>query len=163
MHIGVIDIPYSNAEQPEKVPQAKKGKANKPIKPKNEAATKTTGDIAEILEDKYGVMQAFVDVKLSKIAESLEESLAGALETVMMGGRPPANPFASAESKVSQMFKDFLGTGEVEHVGIEGTPTQAALDGVNHRLKHPYAKGNPRRPSFIDTSLYQQSATVWIE
>ncbi|CDY79475.1 hypothetical protein BGLT_02256 [Caballeronia glathei] len=161
LNLGVIDIPYSNAPPAEKVPQAKKGKANKPLKPKSSGGTKTTGDVAEILEDKYGIMDTFAYVQLPDIAKALEESIAGSLETLLMGGMPSANPFASAESKITAMFKQFLATGAIEHMGIEGVPTQAALNGVNHRLKHPYAKGNPRRESFIDTGLYQSHFLAW--
>lgn len=162
LHLGVVDVPYANEAQPEKVPQAKKGKANKPVKPKTASGTQTTGDVAEILEAKYGVMDTFAFARLPDIAKELEKSIAGSLETLMMGGRPDANPFRSAESAIAAMFKQFLATADIEHMGVEGVPTQAALDGVNHRLKHPYAKGNPRRPSFIDTGLYSQSFVCWV-
>lgn len=162
LNLGVIDVPYANAAQPEKVPQAKKGKANKPVKPKSPGGTQTTGDVAEILEAKYGVMDTFAFAMLPDIAKDLEESLAGALETVMMGGAPSGNPFASAQSAITARFKNFLATGAIEHMGIEGVPTQAALDGVNHRLKHPYAKSNPRRESFVDTGMYQSHFLAWV-
>jgi hypothetical protein len=160
LHLGVIDQPYNEYKPPKKIRQAKKGKANKPIQ-KSDAATKTTGDVAEILEEKYGILDTFAEVKLPKIAQALEESIAGELETLMMGGRPAGNPFASAESSITTLMKSFISSGEAEHVGITGTPTQAALNGVNHRLKHPYAKANPRRPSFMDTTLYWQSLIAW--
>jgi hypothetical protein len=162
LNLGVIVVPYANEAQPEKIPQAKKGKANKPVKPKSASGTQTTGDVAEILEAKYGVMDTFAFAMLPDIAKDLEESLAGALETLMMGGQPSANPFASAESAITARFKNFLATGAIEHMGIEGVPTQAALDGVNHRLKHPYAKSNPRRESFIDTGMYQSHFIAWM-
>lgn len=162
LHLGVIDQPYNEFKQPEKIRKAKKGKANKPLPSKSDAATKTTGDVAEILEEKYGILDKFVEVKLPKIAQALEESIAGELETLMMGGRPAGNPFANAESAITTMMKSFISSGEAEHVGIQGTPTQAALNGVNHRLAHPYAKGNERRPSFMDTTMYWQSLIAWL-
>lgn len=162
LFLGVIDVPYANEAHAEKVPQARKGKANKPLKPKSSAATKTTGDVAEILEAKYGIMDTFAFAQLPDIAKELENSLAGALETLIMGGAPSANPFASAETAITAMFKQFLATGAIEHMGIEGVPTQAALDGVNHRLKHPYAKSNPRRESFVDTGAYSAHFLAWV-
>ncbi|WP_051377032.1 hypothetical protein [Paraburkholderia dilworthii] len=162
LHLGIIDIPYQDRATDEKVPKAKKGKANKPIKPKSDAATKTTGDIAEILEEKYHIMDTFAFARLPDIAKELEESIAGSLETMMMGGQPSPNPFASAESAITAMFKQFIFTQQVESMGIAGVPTQAALDGVNHRLKHPYAKGNPRRPSFVDTGMYMANFVAWM-
>ena len=163
LHLGVIDQAYANAPIETNVPQAKKGKLNKPIKPKVKSGEQTTGDVAEWLEDKYHIMQTFADAKLDKIAANLEDALAGSLESMMMGAPPPGNPFAGGESKIEAMFKDFILTQEVEQMGILGVPTQAALDGVNHRLKHPYAKGNPRRPSFVDTSLFVQSFKCWVD
>lgn len=163
LHLGVLDIPYSNYQAPQKVPKAKKGKQNKPIKPKSDAATKTTGEIAEILEDKYGVLDTFVYARLPDIAAALEESIAGELETLLMGGRPGGNPFQSAESSITAMMKKFISAQEIEHMGIEGVPTKAALTGVNHRLNHPYAKKNGRRPSFMDTTLYWQSLRAWFK
>lgn len=163
LRLGVIDVPYANEAQHEKIPQAEKGKANKPLKPKTEGGTQTTGDVAEILEAKYHIMDTFAFARLPDIAKELEQSIAGSLETLMMGGHPNSNPFKSAESAITAMFKQFLATADIEHMGIEGVPTQAAKNGVNHRLKHPYAKSNPRRASFIDTGLYSQSFVAWIE
>jgi hypothetical protein len=157
IHLGVIDIPY--VHPPSKVPQAKKGKKG-PVKQKVQSGTQTTGDVAGWLEKKYGVMQAFVDMQLPAIAVELEESLAGALENLMMGAPVGNGPFVTAESNIAQMFKTFLAEGEIEHASVPGVPTQAALKGINHRLG--INRGAPR-PSFIDTGLYQQSFIAWIE
>lgn len=162
LHLGVVNIPYSAHEHAEKVPQAKKGKANKPKK-SSSAGTKTTGDVAEILEEKYGILDTFAFARMPDIAKALEESIAGELETLMMGGRPAGNPFVGAESAISTMMKQFVSSRQIEHMGVEGVPTQAALDGVNHRLKHPYAKGNPRRPSFMDTHLMVNNYVAWFD
>lgn len=160
LHFGVIDIPYVQPPTQKKVAKAKRGKNNKPVKQSTQSGTQTTGDVAGWLEKKYGVMQAFVDMQLPAIAAELENSMAGALESMMMGAPPSGKPFASAESNIAQMFKTFLAEGEIEHSGISGVPTAAALRGVNHRLK--VNRGSPR-PSFIDTGLYQQSFIAWIE
>jgi hypothetical protein len=163
LHLGIVDVPYANRAEDKKVPQAKKGKANKPIEQKTASGMQTTGDVAEILEKKYDIMQTFADAKLPQIAEELEDSIAGELESLIMGGRPSGNPFQKAESAIGTMFKNFILTQEVEGANISGVPTQAALDGVNHRLKHPYAKKNSRRPSFIDTGMYVSHFQAWIE
>jgi hypothetical protein len=163
LHLGVLDVPYSIYEQAEKTPKAKKGKANKPIKPKSNAATKTIGDVAEILEEKYGVLDTFAFARLPDIAHELEESIAGELENLLMGAPPSGNPFNGAESAITTMMKKFISSQAIEHMGVDGVPTQAALSGVNHRLKHPYAKANERRPSFMDTTLYWQHLIAWID
>lgn len=156
--MGVLDIPYANKARA--VPQAKKGKKVRPLK--REAGTQTTGDVAEFLEEKYGVMATFADVMRPGIEATIEEALAKTLES-LMAGVSADNPFKQAQSDIEKMFKDFIFTGEAEHVGIKGVPTQAALRGVDHRKKHPYAKSNSRRPSFLDTGIYMANFKALID
>jgi hypothetical protein len=139
-------LPYANA------PRAKGSKAS--------TGTQTTGDVAEWLEEEYHVMEVFYELHKEQIASSLERSVTVAFEG-LLSGRAVA-PFASAESKIASMFRKMLDSGELEGLGYPGVPTQAALRGVNHRLKHPYAKRGPR-PSFIDTGLYQLSMRAWVD
>ena len=159
LHLGVVDIPYAQA------PKKLRRKAGK-------TPNETTGDVAEILEDKYGVMEKFFEHNEQFIADQLENSVAGALETMLMSkgqgltdiiGAGLSRTFEEGAGEIKEKFTSFLETREVEALGIGGVPTKAALKGVNHRLKHPYASSNPRRPSFIDTSLYQQSFKCWVD
>lgn len=152
LHLGVVDVPY--AHNPELKPKQRK---------KRSASTMTTGDVADILEAKYHVMRIFFETHKADIAKDLESSLEGALENLLLGAPLGANAFAAAEGDVEKRFKDFLTNREMEGLGYPGVPTQAALDGVNHRLKHPYRKSNPRRPSFVDTGLYENSFRAWVD
>lgn len=166
LHLGVVDIPYA-VQVPEGarrvVHRVTKGGA---VSTHTAAPTggETTGDVAQILEERYHVMELFYEeVGADKIAEALAHSARGALESLMMGA-PPENISltAEAEGEIEGAFKLFLDQRELDHVG-PGVPTAAALKGVNHRLKHPYAKDNPERPSFIDTGTYQTSFKAWVE
>lgn len=139
LHLGVTDLPYAND-------------------PKGT----TTGDVAEILEGKYGVIQSWYDHREQWVADTMAEGMSGALESLLMGAPPTLDPFGSSMSKGEQNFREFLDSSEVESYGIQGVPTQAALKGVNHRMKHPYAK-RARRPSFLDTGLYQSSYKMWVD
>lgn len=141
LHLGVVVQPYRSKTR--------------------KSGALTTGDVARILEDKYGLFSVFYRVKAPRVAKALESSMAGALEALIMGQH--VNPFGRATQAIDQMYRDFINSREAERVGIPGTPTQAALKGVNHRLKHPYAKGNPRRPSFRDTGLLSASFKSWID
>lgn len=145
LHLGVIDLPYSN------VVVRKKGKT----------PNATTGDVADILEAKYHVMEHFSELHGDDIALFMADALAGSLETLAMGG-PAGDPFATAAGQTESLFKTFLATKTLERYGYPGVPTKAALKGVNHRFKHPYAKRDPR-PSFIDTGLYQSSFKAWVD
>lgn len=120
----------------------------------------TTGDVAQFLEDKYGVMAAFYRVHEKDVVGAVEKSLGGALESLVMG--QVIDPWGSGMQTIQSAFKNFIASQEVERVGIAGVPTQAALRGVNHRLKRPYARSNPRRPSFIDSSLYLTNFRAWM-
>jgi hypothetical protein len=150
LHLGVINIPYVDA------PTGAKGKRGG----KTAANEKTTGDIAEILEDKYSIMETFWTKHQGEIIHELESSIAGAFESLMMGAPTQADPNAAGTSKIETMFKTFLSGREMD--GAPGVPTAAAMRGVNHRFKHPYARRAPR-PSFIDTSTFENSFKAWVD
>ena len=128
--MGVIDVPYKNGG-------------------------KTTGDVAEILEAKYHIMELFFQEHSDDVISTLVKSYADALAD-LIGGAPPASPSQDGTNDIRTMFNRFIDARQLD--GIEpGVPTQASLDGVNHSFKHPYAKGNPTRPSFRDTGQYRDS------
>ena len=122
----------------------------------------TTGNVAEILEAEYGIMGAFFKKHGQQTADDMATNLADFIGGVNNPHAQGANLFNGAMAKTETRFKHFLSSKEAERVGIFGTPTQAALRGVNHRLSHPYRKSNPRRPSFIDSGLYQASFKSWV-
>lgn len=107
-------------------------------------------------------MGYFYQEHQTQITKLLEKSLAGTLETIIMGGSANADPFATACTEIDNEFRQFLDRREMDG-HIQGVPTQASLDGVNHRFKRPYVKANPDRPSFIDTGLYQSSFKSWVD
>jgi hypothetical protein len=139
LHFGVLVQPYRSTTK--------------------KATALTTGDVAQFLEDKYGVMAAFYRVHQKEVIEAVEGSLQGALEALVMGQR--VDPWGAGMSKIESAFRSFISSREAERVGIPGTPTMAALRGVNHRLRHPYSSRNPRRPSFRDTGMYMNSFKAW--
>jgi hypothetical protein len=124
------------------------------------AGAMTTGDVAEILEAKYGLFTAFWRVHDQDCAGDLEVSLGGAMESLMMGRA--VDPWGSATQAIAQRMRDFINSKEAERVSMPGVPTKAAMRGVNHRLAHPYRRSNPRRPSFRDTGLLTNSMRVWM-
>lgn len=141
LHLGVLVQPYRSKSR--------------------KASALTTGDVAGFLEAKYGLMAAFYRVHQTDVARAIETSLGGAMEALMMGRQ--VDPWGRATQAIQQEFRDFINSKEAERVGIPGTPTKAALRGVNHRLAHPYASKNPRRPSFRDTGLLSASFRSWVD
>lgn len=140
LNLGVLVQPYRNTDK--------------------SARAITTGDVAKILEAEYGVMEVFSRVHRKVIETALTNAVQGSLEALIMGRR--VDPFQRGLQEIQSRFKQFISSYEAERVGIPGTPTKAALRGVNHRLKHPYRKANPRRPSFRDTGLYLASFISWV-
>ena len=148
LHLGVVDIAYGNK------------------------AGESTGDVAGYLENKYHILEVFSEAEHQTLAKAIENSLAGAIENLMLGVPTVQSPFDQAAENITTAMKNFLSSQEVERMGIPGVPTQAALLGINHRFKNARGtykskKGkrtftrNPRRPSFIDTGLYQTSLKAW--
>lgn len=133
INLGVIDIPYDDEA--------------------------TTGSVAEELEENYGVMAGFVELHINEVAEAVTDSLAGSLESLMMGAPLRANPFEGAMAKVEQGFRTYLDREEIASLGRDGVPTKAAIQGKSTRFKRKFG---PRRPSFIDSGLYQNSFKAWV-
>lgn len=148
--LGVTDIPYTDTSDKVRIDNSK---------PRISKST-TTGDVAEILEAKYDVMQHFVDLHMPDIEKSIENSLAGQLESLMMGAPVSNDAFGTAMGEIETLFKfTYLVKEEIAQTGQAGVPTQAAIDGISSRFK---GGRGPRRPSFIDTGLYQASFKAWI-
>jgi len=158
---GVISIPYGQSPEHKKAPKA--GSHGSPLGKTSEvlpAKFVTTAEVADILEEHYHIMEKFYERREDAIMESLHDALGKAIRSMMMGGPEVENPFLGALDGIEHEFKEFLDTEEMASTGTPGVPTKAALRGVNNRLK---ISSGPRRPSFIDTSLYQQSFKAWIE
>lgn len=166
LHFGVNDIPYAHhqpAGSRRVAVRVRRGQVPKAISAPAHGA-ETTGDVAEWLEEKYHVIEIFYEeIGHDLMAKALEHSLQGAIMDVMMG-KPHdlVAPFKTAEDEVRAAFQFFIEQKEMDG-HAPGVPTLAALKGINHRLKHPYAKSNPSRPSFDDTGTYMQAFRMEVE
>ena len=158
--LGVIDVPYSDdgKKPPRRRRHNKKGRSvgEEPA----DTGPTTTAQVAKILEDKYGVMQAFYALTKDDILGECIHSLEGALED-LYAGAPVHDPYAEATQNIDAGFRQFLMQGEIESMGIAGVPTQASIDRQSLRFKSGVASGP--RPSFIDTALYELSFRSTIE
>lgn len=129
---------------------------------KDDGSMTTTGDVAEILEEKYHVMRSFLELHEADIAEDLVNAAAGAIESIAQGKRVPKLDLKPAMDKVSERFRDFLDSGEMQRLMPPTQQIAAAAAGVNHRKKTPTAQANKPRQAFIDTGLYQASFRSWV-
>lgn len=152
LRLGVEDLPY-----PEE-PQGRDRRGRfKHLRSRREM---TTGRVAEILEDKYGIIEAFAEMYADEIAEVFSEDYEIELLEEFEGRRRPGTIRAS--KKIEKLFQLFIARKELDGV-VEGVPTKASLEGKSSRpafRKSP--KGQPR-PSFEDTGLYESSFRAWVE
>lgn len=153
--LGVIDIPYAHYAPVEI--QTKKGK--RVVTKKVGVLSTTTGEVAKILEEKYEVMAEFVIAHNDDIQKAVTSSIEGHLINMLVSGITRGTGFEEAMDEIQEEFKKYLDAEEMAGF-VPGVPTQAALMGVNHRLGR---STGPRRPSFIDTGLYQKSFKCWVE
>lgn len=137
LNLGVIDVPYA------------------------EKTSKTTGDVAEILEAKYGLMDGFMFLHGPEVADLITDSVAGSIESLEAGAPVTLDPFAGAMFKIEALFRKCLDDEETQYINSPlPVPTQAALDGKSARLKRRHG---PRRPSFIDSGAFQATFKAWME
>ena len=141
--LGVNNIPYDNSN-------------------------KTTHEVAEYLEDHYGIIQKFYDLNESEISEDLATAMADALEDFANGNSLLPIDLIMNENlgERAEKFRDFLDTGEVERVGIPGTPTKRSLQRISLRFKEKKTKTGEKpihRTSFLDTQFYRNTFMIWIK
>lgn len=169
LSFGVIDVPYADSSYrpvtrkqsaTQRVGAARRGNAAAPA---TSSQHMTTGDVAEILEAKYHIMETFYELHEDEIDDLLANSIGDAIETLWTtNGESQGNdPTLQGTGDIESKFKDFLSMRGMDATATPGVPTMAAMKGVNHRMLHPYAKRGSR-PSFIDTGLYQSSIKVQV-
>lgn len=167
LNLGVIDIPYDNGGETPKRPRkgrkkratAQQVQSESPNQAPSDGSTSTV-QVAQILESKYGVMAAYYQQHQNDITQAVVNSLDGALED-LYAGHVPADPFAEAGQEIQAGFRVFLMTGEIESMGVEGVPTQAAIDRRSLRFKSKVA--GAQRPSFVDTGTYEAAMRAWVD
>ncbi len=118
----------------------------------------TTGQVAEILEDKYHVMRVFVELHGQSIADAIAQNIANDMEAMANNERISKAPLLDAMGKIESGFRDYLGADEWQKT--TGQAIAAAQNGVSHRfkaVKGAKAKARGPRPAFISTGLYSAS------
>lgn len=136
LDLGVIDEAYSAGE-----------------------GTKTTAQVARILESKYHVMETFYELHAESIQKALADAVGGAVTSMMVDGVPR---FDLKISKIKQAFTNYLDSGEWERVS--GQYIAAAHN--RHMIHHnDGSKEQSRRSNraFIRTGMYLQTFLAWLD
>lgn len=137
LHLGVVDTPYVDAEHHDRV---------------------TTGEVAEKLENEYGVMHVFYEDREKRIAALLEKAVQSEINNLIKYGKDPSLSGINL-SKVEAMFRDYLDMNDWTR--ITGRIIKSAVQGKSLRFKAVEGR-RASRPAFIDTGLYQSSFKAWI-
>lgn len=132
LELGVLDVAYSD--------------------PEVKGAT-TTGEVAEILEEKYHVMRVFAELHGQDISDAIAKDVSNSMDALLHGERISKIPLPSAMAHIKTMFQIYLSADEWQKT--TGQAIAAAQNGVSHRFKKKRKQGS--RPAFIDTGLYQRS------
>lgn len=164
LHLGVVDIPYVEGPPAirKHVSRARSRRHDAVMETGHSGGGVTTGDVAGWLEDRYHIMELFWETHHEQITELLTESMRGQLENLLSFAPVSVNPFAAGTEEIENLFRKFISEREVEALGIPGVPTKAALEGKSVRFKSGY---NPkgRRPSFVDSGLFEASFRAWAD
>jgi hypothetical protein len=131
LYMGVIDVSYADTENT------------------------TTGEVAQDLEGRYGILDFFTRKYGQEIADDAVETYLYMLD----GKTHKQEEGFEVLGATGEKFRRFLENKEMDG-SAKGIPTKASLMGVSSRFKKK--RGAPR-PSFIDTGLYSATFTAWIE
>jgi len=130
--LGVIDIPYADGKT-------------------------TTGDVAEILEDEYHVMQIFADQNLDFMADAIANGLIGAMENAFAGAPQDVDMYASGMEEIKDRFHDFI---DNEESGIHTKAKDKPKAGP--RKKRQYRKVEAKT-TFVESGNYRDSFIAWVK
>jgi hypothetical protein len=122
---------------------------------------KTTLEVAQELEDKYHIVEKFLEMEEDRINELAGDVITDAFEDIEKFTRHKWKKRTKAMEGIESRFRANLVGRKYDGV-LSGVPTMAAIRGVSHLNQHPYAK-RASRPSFIDTGMYMRSFRAWLE
>ena len=120
---------------------------------------KTVGMVAEELERKYGILEAFYGMEEDFIVKNFESAVADGMEQGIAGG---SWDYDWDPTPLEGKFRRALSGRKFDGI-LRGVPTQAAQRGVSHLRADVFKKGAASRPSFVDTGLYRRSFKAWTE
>lgn len=118
---------------------------------------KNTGEVAEILESKFGIMQKFADQNIEQIADFVVDGVLGAIESRFAGAPESFDVFAGAMANIEDRFQEFI--DRKEH-GIHTKSEDQPLSGA--RKKRQYRRVSAKTP-FVDSGLYRNNFKAWVK
>jgi hypothetical protein len=147
LNFGFEDYPYSVLGTA-KSPLAKYSVYKKRRYSKRYGENKTTGEVAQELEEKYGILDMFFEMEEDNIDDIIEDTFFEYAENVMMMQDYDKHALHERVAKLENKFKYALSNRRFDG-RITGAPTKASL--------------KEGRASFIKSGLYRQSFRAWVD
>jgi hypothetical protein len=161
LHMGFINTPYTKETMTRPATSAKE--EMKRQRRRSFSKTMTAEDVANILENRYNIVETFSAIYEEKINRILLEGFSEVASSAIKdrGGSTIAklkNLMKPNTKRIENMFKEFLNNEEMNGM-VEGVPTGAALEGKRRGRK----SRSGGRPSFVDTGIYRASFRCWAD
>lgn len=121
--------------------------------------SKTTLQVARILESKYHVMETFYELHGQSVHKALNDSVRGAVQSMLLDDAPR---FDLDITKIKAAFTNYLDSGEWEKAS--GQYIKAAHN--RHQVHHNDGSKEQNRRSnraFIRTGQYLQAFQAWLK
>jgi hypothetical protein len=164
LHMGFINTPYTKKTIMRPITSAKEESKRKHRR--GFTKTMTAQDVANILEEKYGIVDTFSMIYEDEINNMMKEGFAEIAENMLSKkieytSANIKNLMKPYTNQIVNIFRSFLDHEEMNGM-VEGVPTAASLGGVRHGRGRKTKRGI-QRPSFIDTGIYRASFRVWAD
>jgi hypothetical protein len=157
LHMGFLNVPYSAKSMAAPMRAAKSEASRK--QRRGFTKTMTAEAVANILEEKYNILETFSELNQEEIMQPINEAFNNAAVELLSERRKftserMAKYMKPKTDRIEKLFRQFLDMEEMS--GRSGIPTQAALSGKGRRSHKP-------GKSFIDTGIYRAAFTAWVD
>jgi hypothetical protein len=158
IHLGFLNTPYTAKAIASPMAGVRSVLAKK--QSRGVTSTMTAVDVANILENKYGILDLFSKYYIDEIMQPITSSFNDTMLEVLTGEykstkEPILQKMRPKAREIENLFREFLNNEEMNG-RVGGVPTQAALTGKGRRTRRP-------GPSFVDTGIYKASFRVWLD
>lgn len=139
LNLGVVDVGYTG-----------------------ESGAASTGDVAQILEDRYHIMRVFYEANEEFISEAIANDMSGSIESMLQGAPASSFNLATAMSKIEARFREWLDSGELQRMLPQHLAVSSDTLSRSSRRKSGQMPEGQQRQAFIDTGLFQASFRAWL-
>jgi hypothetical protein len=162
--MGFVNTPYTKETMARPAASAKSEEQRN--RKRSFSRTMTAQKVAEILENKYDIVETFSAIYDEEISNIMKDGVSQVANNLLSGGKGTTtasmkNLMKPYTNEVQNLFRQFLDHEEMNGL-IEGVPTAAAMGG-KLRGRGKVSRGGKQRPSFVNTGIYRASFRAWAD